>query len=112
MRANIHQQRSKKYLLDISNYKILQQLDSGGYGSVFSVQNTQTGNILAAKLIINHNEEDEYKLMINREIGNMIKCQHSIIIKFHGYSLHDFNNQKNVLQYMKNHLNSFQFDSE
>ena len=93
--------RFKKYIVDIKDYKILNQLDSGGFGLVCSVQNTKTGNIYAAKTIINKGNQDQYKRMINREIGIMVKCQHPTLIKFYGYSLQDFNGQPNAVIIME-----------
>ncbi|KAK8850271.1 hypothetical protein M9Y10_018399 [Tritrichomonas musculus] len=94
------QSKYKKYMVDIKNFKIEHQIQSGGFGSIFSVQNIKTGDILAAKIINKQKDESQYKKMINREIGIMIRCQHPTIIKFVGYSLKDFNDQANVTIFM------------
>lgn len=39
--------------------------------------------------------------MFSREISIMIRCRHPTIIRFHGYSLKDFNNQSNVTIFME-----------
>lgn len=51
----------KKYIVDIKDFKILQKIDSGGFGSVYSVQNIKTGNTLAAKVLSSNKEETLYK---------------------------------------------------
>ena len=90
----------KKFQIDIKDYIILNQIESGGFGLVYSVQNKKTKYNCAAKVLNTHNDESQYKKMINREIGIMIRCQHPTIIKFIGYSFIDFNNQKNVTIFM------------
>lgn len=86
----------KKYVVDIKNYKIQHQIQKGGFGSIYSVRNVQTGEIFAAKIINMHVNESQYKKMVNREIGIMIRCQHPTIVKFIGYSFKDFNDENNV----------------
>lgn len=93
--------RYRKYIIDIKKYKTIKDLESGGFGSVCSVENTETGDILAAKVLDTHKDDKSYKRMINREIGIMIRCQHPTIIKFEGYSLRDFNDKNNVMIFME-----------
>ena len=91
----------QKFRINIKDYKILKQLQSGGYGTVYSVQNIKTSNIYAAKVLNTHSDEAQYKKMIDREIGIMILCQHPTIIKFIGFSTYDFNEQKNITIFME-----------
>lgn len=98
---NKEQSIFRKYLLDIKDFKINRQVQSGGFGSVFSVQNLHTKEELAAKVINMKTDESHYKQMFSREISIMIRCRHPTIIRFHGYSLKDFNNQSNVTIFME-----------
>ncbi|KAK8837239.1 hypothetical protein M9Y10_036668 [Tritrichomonas musculus] len=98
---NVIQSRYNKYIVDINDYKILDRVESGGFGSVFSVENNNTKNIYAAKIINTHRGDLQYNRMINREIGIMIKCKHPTIINIIGFSLKDFNNQSNVTIFMQ-----------
>ena len=95
------QSKFKKYMVDIKDYEIRSQIESGGFGCVYQVQNKTTGVFSAAKVINKHRDESQYKLMINREIGIMIRCQHPTIINFFGYSLKDFSDQNNVTIFMQ-----------
>ncbi|KAK8899325.1 hypothetical protein M9Y10_001639 [Tritrichomonas musculus] len=95
------QSKYRKYIVDINDFKILNQIQSGGFGSVYSVYNVKTGDKLAAKIIRKNEDETKYKKMINREIGIMIRCQHPTIIKFMGYSFHDFEDQNNIVIFME-----------
>ena len=90
----------RKFQIDINDYNIVHQIQSGGFGLVYEVQNKKTKLNYAAKVLNTHSDESQYKKMINREIGIMIRCQHPTIIKFLGYSYIDFNNQKNVTIFM------------
>ena len=103
--------RFYKYIVDINNYEIIQKIGLGGFGSVYSAKNLKTNETTAAK-VINLKEGDENsKIMINREIGIMARCKHPTIVKFKGFSLNDFHNEKNItifMEYMaKGSLTSF-----
>ena len=93
--------RYKKFIVDVKNYRLIKELNSGGFGSVCSVENLETGEYCAAKVLDTHKDPMQYKRMINREIGIMIRCQHPTIIKFMGYSLHDFDAKNNVMIFME-----------
>ena len=70
--------------MNINDYNIINQIESGVFGLVYCVQNKQTKEKYAAKVINTNNEELQSKKLINREIGIMIRCQHPTIIKFNG----------------------------
>lgn len=97
MKTSTHTaQRFKKYIVDISNFKILQKINSGGFGAVYSVEKIKTGEKFAAKVLNDHKDESKYKIMINREIGIMIRCNHPTIINLIGYSFKDFHDENNI----------------
>lgn len=91
----------RKYVVDPKNYKIIQKINSGGFGCVYEVQNINTGQKTAAKVINTIPNESQHKTMINREIGIMIRCKHPTIVKFVGYSFKDLFDQKNVTIFME-----------
>lgn len=89
----------RKLEIDISKYKVFNKIKSGGFGSVFSVQNINTKENYAAKVI--ELTDNESKKLINREIGIMTRMDHPTIIKFYGYSLKDFDGKDNVTLFMQ-----------
>lgn len=98
-----------RYSVDLNNLVKKQKLGEGGFGTVYLVEEKETGKKYAAKVsrkIINDDDdEDDAKKMINREIGLMIRTQHLTIIKFYGYSLIDFKGKNRVtllMQYAEN----------
>ncbi|KAK8871756.1 hypothetical protein M9Y10_007496 [Tritrichomonas musculus] len=95
------QLRYQKFLFDINDFKIVQEIESGGFGSVYSVQNLKTDEICAAKVILTHKDEAQYKKMINREIGIMVRSKHPTIVRFIGYSPQDFKGKNNVTIFME-----------
>ena len=80
--------------------KFILKIQSGAFGSFFSVENIKTGQILAAKVINLNLDDPKSRLMIKREIEIMIRYQPPTIIQFQGYSLNEFNNQDNVTIFM------------
>ncbi|KAK8839529.1 hypothetical protein M9Y10_031888 [Tritrichomonas musculus] len=94
-------QRYRSFHVDINDYKINQQIQNGGFGIVYSVINKKTNKILAAKVLHTKLDENQYKKMINQEIGIMIRCKHPTIIKFYGFSSKDFVDQQNVTIFME-----------
>ena len=83
------------YKINIKDYKILKELNRGGFGIVYKIRNKSTNETLAAKVILSGNSE-KMKKMIEREINIMIKVAHQTIIKFRGFSLEDFSENQNV----------------
>lgn len=90
-----------KFKLDIKKFKKIKKIKSGGFGSVYKVENEDTKQILAAKTLKDHRIGDKYDRMAQREIEVMIKCKHPTIIKFYGYSLKDFHDENNVTIFME-----------
>ena len=87
------------YKIDIDNYKVLSKIKSGGFGSVYTVQEKQTKEKYAAKII--DSSDIQSQKYVNREIGIMTRMKHPTIIKFYGYSLTDFYGNKNVTLIMQ-----------
>ena len=94
-------EQQNRLCLDIKRFKIIKLIRKGGFGSVFLVQDDTSKLRYAAKVISYNSDETEYKTMINREIGNMIRAQHPTIIKLFGYSLQDFDGFPNVVIFME-----------
>lgn len=90
----------KKYEVDISNFESIKFLKSGGFGSVYLVQNKVTKFKCAAKVIQSNGKSDDFLALIKREISIMMRLQHQTIIKFYGYSIKDFNNENNFVIFM------------
>ena len=94
----------RKHLINIGDFKTIKEIKSGSYGTVYSVQNKKTYKYFAAK-VMKKMDDDDYdkryiKKAISREISIMQKLQHPTIIKFIGYSLKDFNGNRNVTIFM------------
>ncbi|KAK8898081.1 hypothetical protein M9Y10_000345 [Tritrichomonas musculus] len=86
-----------KSIIDISKFKIIKKLKVGGYGIVYSVEQTQTKQKYAAKVLISYDiSNEESKKMIDREIGIMMTINNPTLIKIYGFSLVDFHNEPNV----------------
>lgn len=70
--------------IDIKEYRVINQINSGTFGIVYLAENESTGEKVAAKVIkqiISTNEhDDKYKQKINREIVVLVRCQHPTII--------------------------------
>ena len=87
--------QSDKYLFDISNYKLIRNINTGGFGTVNLVQNKETNKTYAAKTNLIPNKTQN-KLFISREIRILIQVQHPTIIQFRGFSYVDFNGNPNI----------------
>lgn len=80
--------RQEKFSINLQNFKKIKEINSGSFGNIYLVQD-EKGQNYAAKVIKSTEYEDDKK-MINREISILLGIQHQTIIKFHGYSLKDF----------------------
>lgn len=92
-----------KYIIDIKDYQLVRNINSGGFGTINLVKNIKNGNIYAAKTNLIPNKTQN-KLFISREIRILIQIQHPTIIQFRGFSYLDFNGNKNItilMDYMK-----------
>lgn len=87
--------RISDYKINVKNYKVVKELNRGGFGIVYKIKNRSTNQIYAAKVLLSGNSES-MKQMIDREVNIMIRIDHPTVIRFHGFSLTDFSNNKNV----------------
>lgn len=71
----------------------------GGYSSIFRVQNTETGEILIAK-VLQYNDSNQSS-NLSRELEKISSITHPSIIKCIGYSLTDFNGESNPVIFLK-----------
>lgn len=96
--------QQNRYLFDIKNYKVVQEVNKGGFAVINLVENKQDGSKYAAKTNLIQNTKQN-KLFILREVRILIEVQHPTIIQFRGFSYIDFDNKKNItilMDYMKN----------
>lgn len=103
--SHIQAKLANKHRLNLKNYKKLDRINSGGYGTVFKVQEIKTKQLYAAKVLQRYGREEEYKNMVNREISIMIRVQHPTLVKFYGYSLTDIYGEPNatiIIEYSEN----------
>lgn len=96
---NISSINMEKYLLDINDYEIKQSIANGSFSTVYSVINTKTNEIFAAKRFIR--KHDYENIIADREIKIMMQINHHSIVKFHGYSLTDLEGENNVTIFME-----------
>ena len=75
-----------KYKIQFSDFEIIEQIDSGGFGIVQLVKYKKSQHLYAAKIIKLQNDKDYFNRIMNREIGIMISSHHPTIIKFYGFS--------------------------
>lgn len=74
--------------LDINQYIKWTKIKEGGFSTVYSVEDKNTHNQYAAKIINKPNYE-----MINQEINILKDICHPSIVKYIGYSMKDSNNE-------------------
>lgn len=89
----------EQYMIDLKDYKDLKiMLGSGGFGSVFLVENIHTHDKYAAKI-----SKDNHKFNnLYHEIHFYSKYQHPLILSLHGYSLYDFHHEKCPILLLEN----------
>ena len=79
-----------QYEIDIKKYKKKKRINKGGFGVVYEVEDKETKELYAAKIIDCNDDEAKCNQMITREISIMMFAKHPTIIKFIGYSKIDF----------------------
>lgn len=82
--------------INIKYYTRLKRLGRGSFGTVWSAQNTRTGQICAVKIIYK-----EYEKSIKREIATLSNVCNPNIINYFGYSLKGFDGNDSVLIFME-----------
>lgn len=62
---------------------MISQIGKGAYGVVYSVKNTKTNEIFAAKVYLDKNDNDDRGIQIlNKEIKILKMCQHPSVVRF------------------------------
>ena len=69
------------YLININDYKIIRNINRGGFGIINLVQNKKTGEQFAAKTNLIPNKSQN-KLFISREVRILSQIQHCTVIQF------------------------------
>ena len=82
------------FLVNPDNFRIIDQLGQGGYGSVFLVEEISTGNQYAAKIMKKMKDRSQEKKLI-RECEILVNTKYPAIISLHGISLTGFSDFKN-----------------
>ena len=82
--------------IDIKKFKKIKRISKGGFGVVYKVEEKETGELFAAKIIDCDDDEEMCNQMIKREISIMMYARHPTIIKFIGYSKLDFHEENNI----------------
>ena len=80
--------------VEISNLKVLSKIKSGGFNSIFSVQDIKNSEIYTAEVIDSSYLKNKQKL--EDEINALENIQHPTISKFYGYSKLDFEGNDNI----------------
>ncbi|KAK8838662.1 hypothetical protein M9Y10_032699 [Tritrichomonas musculus] len=99
-----------QFEVDIKKFKKGKRITNGGFGVVYSVEETQTGQKYAAKLIDCGDSQERCQQVINREIDIMLTVNHPTIVPFIGYSKTDFQDENNPIILMKLAQNGSLFD--
>ena len=84
------------YQIDLKKFKKGKRINKGGFGTIYSIEEIETGKQYAAKVIDCGDDEEQCKKMIDREIGIMMYANHPTIIKLIGFSLQDFLEENNI----------------
>ena len=92
----MHHLPISKLEIDLKNYKRIERINKGGFGTIHKVQDIRTGHYYAAKVIDCCSDLETDEEMIDREIGILIYSKHPTIIKFIGYSKQDFLGDPNI----------------
>lgn len=81
-------------MIDLNNFKILKNLSVKQNTQVYSVQNVETKEILAAKIFLTSNISKN-KAINYEEIDAIMRIQHPTIVNIRGYSPSDFEGENN-----------------
>ncbi|KAK8841226.1 hypothetical protein M9Y10_027426 [Tritrichomonas musculus] len=98
---DIISKRQNNFRADINTFRIVKEIQAGTNSSVYSVENIQTEQYFAGKVIKCNEDDEKIKRIIKYDIINMIRCQHPTLIKYYSYSLIDFTGGKNLTLIME-----------
>ena len=82
-----------QFIVDISEFEIVDQVRSGAFATVFRARERSTGKIYAAKDINAKGKKLAEHEMIKRELSIFSKISHQTILPFRGVSLKNFENE-------------------
>lgn len=83
--------------IDLDDFEIIKELNRGGFGIVFLVQEKATKKLYAAKVnLVDLDDIDDYVKCVLREIKILAKASFPTVVGFRGYSLTDFRGIPNI----------------
>lgn len=94
---------ANKYIIDVNDYEVINEISRGSFGVVFLVKNKATNVNYAAKvnLIPEQTAIKSSKQIVSREVKILIQIQHPTIIQFRGFSFKDFSGINNLTIFME-----------
>ena len=80
------------HAVDLSNYDKLEFLGQGSFGAVFKIRHKESGELFAAKISSKYHDSNNDQEFINIEskMDELISLNHPSVIKYEGFSQHDF----------------------
>lgn len=96
--------------IDISAFEPLFFFKAGGTSKIYLIRHKITKKIYIAKIIERNDLYEDYDEMAKSEIINTILNQHQTVVKLYGYSLTDFEGNKNVTMILNYYEKGSLFD--
>ena len=84
-----------KYIVDLNNYEIIEQLKNGVIGSTNFIRHKKTNRDYTSKTSLFESDPQNNKLILH-DIGLLIRIQHPTIIRIQGFSYEDFERRNNL----------------
>lgn len=98
--------QNKNCKFDLSDFKVIEQINQGTYSVVYSIRNTKTEEIYAAKVLKQiTSDEEEARQAIENEVRILKMFDHPTIVHFYGFSSKDLYGSDNytmIFDYFKN----------
>ena len=91
--------------IDLTKYQKIKEIKRGGYGEIYQIRKISTSELYVAKIIKINQDSDFNKTCIDHEIQILMTVKHPTIINMLGFTLNDFEGNKNVtilMNYYKN----------
>ena len=95
----------KDKMVDINNYKCIEQIGSGGFGDVYKEKDIRTNKEVAVKYINANKDLTKLGISFYREIANQSQSVHPCILPFIGFSCYNKESQPAfiiITEYQKN----------
>lgn len=83
----------QKYIVDLKQFKVIEQLGHGEFGDVFLVEKSITHERFAAKVSKKICTSTEDQVIFFSEVETLIKADNPAILKLIGFNLSDFNSK-------------------